>query len=132
MKTTMIKTAFILALLSSGSAIGLAAGSRSSFGNTNELLSEPEAAPSHIQATKKFYAWVEKSITRPTFISSHEENLVELWLQMDANGKITGVKTKSKNPQLAEYVKHELEDIQCPKGMVCHQLHFAISFKKTA
>ncbi len=128
MKTTMIKTAFILAMLASGGAITLAAGNGSSFGNSDNYFNKADDAESKKPQT--IYSWIQRNMPCPEFVESDEENRVELWLNITDDQKIVVLKTKSDTQRLSDFVKAKLNGRICPNAEAGGQYHFAINFKR--
>ncbi len=128
MKTTMIKTAFILAMLASGGAITRAAGNGSSFGNYANYFNNVDDADSKKPQT--IYSWIQRQMPCPEFIDSDFSNRVELWLRITEDQKIIVLHAKAETQRLSDFVIAKLDGQMCPNAEAGGQYHFAINFKR--
>ncbi len=131
MKTTSIKTVFVIAMLATGSAIALAAGSRN-FADDDRIVKNETTDISIADKNKpqKIYAWIKKKVRCPEFINSEDDNLVEVWLKHGTNGRIEILKMNAVSDRLSSYVMQELNGQYCPVEDIDSIYHFAIQFKR--
>ncbi len=126
MKTTMIKSAFILSMMASGGAIALASGK----GETSQFSSQFLTEVSDAKKPQTFYGWIQNTLSCPDFVDAHTEHRVELWLDVDANNKLVVLNAKSNSKRLSDFVIKELNGRLCPTANESGMRHFAINFKR--
>jgi hypothetical protein len=131
MKITIMKAAFVMALLASGGAISLASESAhrpdqyGDFTTADTLHSTPETQQ------QQFYKWIQHQITVPAFIQSDEaSNRVILKLEVDTDGKVNVLESLSVDPRLAAYVQQELQGRMYSSISQSGEYHFAIHFRR--
>jgi hypothetical protein len=131
MKTQMIRAAFVLALLATGSAVTLAA-------NGNHRRSEADDSKQEVAMTWRsakpvdaLHEWIRRNVKCPDFISTDGvNNRVELWLGIRPDGRITVKHAKSTNEKLVAYIHESLEGKFFSEAVAEKEFHLAIVFKR--
>ncbi len=130
MKTTAIKTAFVIAMLATGSAIALTAGNLNPDMRNNIDPIETLHKNAEDEKPQTIRTWVKNHLKCPEFVQSNENNRVELWLKCDSDGNVEIIQAKSESERLIEFVNDELNGKICPVEESEGIYHFAIQFKR--
>lgn len=126
-----MKTAFIIALLASGSAITLAAGGSPKSGNSETPLTHESAVKDEDKKPLPFYSWVQKTLPCPEFVQTDEAtNRVELWIKVSQDGTVEVEDLFSYNTELSNYVKTQLDGKVYPSTNGNNEYHFTIHFRR--
>lgn len=127
MKTNMIKTFLVFALLSAAGAIKLAASEDRVF------HSGYHTGGNEIANSGNFYEWAESLVKCPSFIQDASgKNRVEVFLQTSSDGRIHVASVLGDDARLCEHVRQSLEGKIAPEAQASAEYHFAIRFKRIA
>jgi hypothetical protein len=129
MKTTWMKAALMMAIVASTGAITLAAGNK----KDDDMARLPDkgfefvADQEHEQSA--FYQWVKKQLKIPDFIENgHEDNRVEIHLEIAKDGKPVIHHIRSNNDHLKQYVIRKFQSLIYPDEFSDQSYQFTIRF----
>ena len=119
-RTAIIKMVLVVALISTGGAISLAAGG----------LSTTPVAEKREENNSGFYYKVRKALHCPDFIGDKQEK-AEIWLHVNEDGSLVVKHIKTDNSRLAHYIMKGLNGIsfELPIDEVNKDYHFALRFQ---
>jgi hypothetical protein len=127
MKTRMIKVAFVLALIGSGSALSLASGIEN---KANELRNEIV-----VESTQPKITTIEDLIKQKlSYMDSGQlrvdRNLVGIWLSTDEIGTVKVLYIKNATSGLKQLINRQLDGIQVPldESECNRQFHFVLHY----
>lgn len=121
-RTTAIKLMLVVALVSTGGAISLAA----------DGLSDPDSTEktAAAQPATEFYTTIRKALHCPDFIGEKMEK-AEIWLHVNEDGSIVVKHIRTENSRLAHYIMKGLngKSFNLPINEVDKDYHFALRFQ---
>jgi hypothetical protein len=119
-RTAIIKMVLVVALISTGGAISLAAGG----------LSTTPKEEHKEEINSGFYNKVRKALHCPEFIGDKQEK-AEIWLHVNEDGSLVVKHIKTDNSRLAHYIMKGLNGIsfELPIDEVNKDYHFALRFQ---